>query len=414
MVISSIDLMGGKSVQLKQGKEKVLEKDDPVSLAKEFDKYGEIAVIDLDAAFGSGDNIETIKKILKYGECRVGGGIRDVKKAKELISYGARKVIIGTVAFENDEINTNFLTEILAAIGKQRIIIAIDSIGGEIVTKGWKHKTGLNLFEILPKLDNYCSEYLFTCVEREGMMQGIDMDIISKIRDLTVNKVTVAGGVSTIEEIKRISEFGYDIQLGMALYTGKINLADAFAESLNWKTELLPVITQNYSGEVLMVGYCNKDSIKKTFDIGKMCYFSRSRNKLWIKGETSQNFQNLIRLRTDCDHDAILALVKQENFACHTGSFSCFGDRKFSFYELHEVLKERLQNPSPKSYTASLTDDMLAEKILEEAQEVVEARERGHIIWEAADVMYFLTVLLAKQGIEIDEVLAELSRRRKK
>ncbi len=414
MVISSIDLMGGKSVQLKQGKEKVLEKDDPVSLAKEFDKYGEIAVIDLDAAFGSGDNIETIKKILKYGECRVGGGIRDIKKAKELISYGARKVIIGTVAFENDEINTNFLTEILAAIGKQRIIIAIDSMGDEIVTKGWKHKTGLNLFEILPKLDNYCSEYLFTCVEREGMMQGIDVDIISKIRNFTANKVTVAGGVSTLEEIKRISEFGYDIQLGMALYTGKINLADAFAESMNWKTELLPVITQNYSGEVLMVGYCNKDSIKKTFETGRMCYFSRSRNKLWIKGETSQNFQNLIRLRADCDHDAILALVKQENFACHTGSFSCFGDRKFSFYELHEVLKERLQNPSPKSYTASLTDDMLAEKILEEAQEVVEARERGHIIWEAADVMYFITVLLAKQGIEIDEVLAELSRRRKK
>jgi phosphoribosyl-AMP cyclohydrolase / phosphoribosyl-ATP pyrophosphohydrolase len=414
MVISSIDLMGGKSVQLKQGKEKVLEKDDPVSLAKEFDKYGEIAVIDLDAAFGNGDNIETIKQILKVGECRVGGGIRDVKRAKELISYGARKIIIGTTAFENDVINNKFLLEVLSAVGKQRIIIAIDSIGGEIVTKGWKHNTGLKLLDTLPKLDNYCSEYLFTCVEREGMMQGIDMDIIAKIRNLTNNKVTVAGGVSTLEEIKKISEFGYDIQLGMALYTGKINLADAFVESLNWKTELLPVIAQNYSGDVLMVGFGNKESIKKTFDSGKMCYYSRSRNKLWTKGETSNNFQNLIHLRADCDHDSILAIVKQENFACHTGSFSCFGDRKFNFYELHEVLKERIATASPKSYTASLTDDKLAEKILEEAQEVVEATERDHIIWEAADVMYFLTVLLAKKGIDIDDVLFELAGRRTK
>jgi phosphoribosyl-ATP pyrophosphohydrolase/phosphoribosyl-AMP cyclohydrolase len=414
MVISSIDLMGGKSVQLRQGKEKVLEKDDPVSLATEFDKYGEIAVIDLDAAFGNGDNIETIKQILKVGECRVGGGIRDVKKARELVSYGARKIIIGTSAFENDRINHKFLLEILSAIGKQRVIIAIDSISGEIVTKGWKHNTGLNLLETLPKLDNYCSEYLFTCVEREGMMQGIDMDIISKIRNLTNNKVTVAGGVSALEEIKKISVFGYDIQLGMALYTGKVNLADAFIESLNWKTELLPMVAQNYSGEVLMVGYGNKDSIKQTFESGKMCYFSRSRNKLWTKGETSQNFQNLIRLRADCDHDAVLATVQQENFACHTGSFTCFGDRKFSFYELYEVLADRIANPTPKSYTATLTDDKLAEKILEEAQEVVEAVERDHIIWEAADVMYFLTVLLAKKGIGIDEVLFELAGRRKK
>lgn len=414
MVISSIDLMNGKSVQLKQGKEKVLEKENPIELAKEFDKYGEIAVIDLDSAFGNGDNMETIKELLKCGECRVGGGIRDAKKAKELIAHGARKIIIGTSAFENDQVNHKFLLEILSAIGKQKVIIAIDSIAGEIVTKGWKHNTGLNLLETLPKLENYCSEYLFTCVEREGMMQGIDMEIITKIRDLTNNKVTVAGGVSSLEEIKKISVLGYDIQLGMALYTGKINLADAFIESLNWKADLLPTIAQNYSGEVLMVGYSNKESIKKAFETGKMCYFSRSRNKLWTKGETSQNFQNLLRMRADCDHDAILATVKQENFACHTGSFTCFGDRKFSFYELYEVLQERIQNPSPKSYTASLTDEMLAEKILEEAQEVVEAKERDHIIWEAADVMYFLTVLLAKKDIQIDEVLAELSRRRKK
>jgi len=414
MVISSIDLMNGKAVQLRQGKELVLEKDDPISLAKEFNKYGEIAVIDLDAAFGKDDNINIIKQILKVSECRVGGGIRTVQKAKELISFGAKKIIISTSAFENNEINHQFLLELISSIGKQHVIIAVDSINGEIVTKGWKHNTGLNIFETLPKIENYCSEFLFTCVEREGMLQGIDIDTITKIRDLTHNKVTVAGGVTTLDEIRKIANLGYDVQLGMALYTGKINLIDAFIESLNWKSELLPTIAQNYSGEVLMVGYSNKESIRKTFETGKIWYFSRSQNKLWLKGETSQNFQNLIQLRADCDRDAILALVIQDNYACHTGSFTCFGDRKFSLYELYEVIQDRIQNPSPKSYTASLTDDKLAEKILEEAQEVVEAKDRDHIIWEAADVLYFLTVLLAKKGIQIDEVLAELNRRRKK
>jgi phosphoribosyl-ATP pyrophosphohydrolase/phosphoribosyl-AMP cyclohydrolase len=412
MLISSIDLMAGKVVQLKQGKDKVLERNDYLQLAKEFDKYGETAVIDLDAAMNRGENLGIIKEILKVAECRVGGGIRTLKKAKELISFGARKVIIGSMAFENDRINHNFLQELASAIGRDKIIIAIDALNAEIVTVGWEHKTGLNLFDVISKIENYCSEFLYTCVEKEGLLKGIDMEKVKGVVKSTKNKVTAAGGVNSIDEIREISRIGADAQVGMALYTDRISIKEAFIESLNWKNELIPTITQDYSGSILNLAYSNKASLENAFESGKMWYFSRSRNKLWMKGETSGNIQELIRIRTDCDKDTLLATVKQKGVACHTGAYSCFGSKKFNLYELYEVIKNRIDNPSPQSYTATLTDELLKEKILEEADEVVSAKTKDEIIWEAADVMYFLTVLLAKNGVEIDDVLFEFARRR--
>ncbi len=414
MVISSIDLMNGKAVQLRQGKEKILENDHPAQLAREFDIYGETAVIDLDAAMGRGNNHETIKQILKIADCRVGGGIRNVGRAKELISLGARKIIIGSKAFENDLVNHHFLQDLVSKIGREHVIIAIDAYYGEIVTKGWQHKTGLDLLTTVNEIEKYASEFLFTCVEREGTLKGIDMEMVKALACATKNKITAAGGVNTLTEIKALAKIGMDVQLGMALYTGKINLSEAFVESLNWKNDLIPTITLNDTGQVLMLAYSNKASLKRAFDTNQMWYFSRSRQKLWMKGETSSNTQKLLRIRADCDRDTLLAVVKQKGVACHTGSYSCFGERKFSLNELYMIVKDRIENPYPDSYTAKLNDSLLREKILEEAQEVVEAGTKDEIIWETADLLYFLVVLLAKKDIKIDDVLFELRRRRRK
>ena len=413
MIIPSIDLMNSKAVQLKQGKEKILERENPIDLAKEFNKFNEIAVIDLDAAMGKGSNDQIIKKICGLVDCRVGGGIKNTDRARELVSWGASKIIIGSKAFENDQINHEFLSSLNSAVKKQHIIIAIDAYEGEIVTQAWKHKTGLKLFDVVKELEKYASEFLYTCVEKEGGLEGTDLDTIEKLRQISTNQLTVAGGVTTIEEIRKLAKLQVDVQLGMAIYTGKIKLDEAFIESLNWKSDLIPTITCDSDGQVLMLAYSNKESLYKTFKTGRMCYFSRSRNQLWMKGETSGHVQDLIKIRNDCDSDALLATVHQQGVACHQGSYSCFGDKNFSLNDLYRVIKDRFENPRPDSYTATLTDKKVREKLLEEVEEVVIAKTKDEIIWEAADVLYFLTVLLAKSGVEISEVLNELRRRRK-
>lgn len=216
MIIPSIDLMDGKAVQLKQGKEKVLERGNVLELAREFSKYGEIAVIDLDAALGQGNNAILIKKICKICDCRVGGGIRTLDKAEELLIFGAKKIIIGTKA----------TPDFLRQLHKDKVIVAIDTKDNVVVRKGWTEKTEETPEEVIKKLENYCSEFLFTDVNKEGLMQGFDLDKVRKLVKLTKNRITVAGGITTIEDIKKLENIGCNSQIGMALYTGKINLKD--------------------------------------------------------------------------------------------------------------------------------------------------------------------------------------------
>ena len=193
MIIPSIDLMNGKAVQLRQGKEKVLERKNVLGLAKEFSKYGEVAVIDLDAAMGKGSNLELIKKICKIADCRVGGGIRTIEKSNELLQAGAKKIIIGTKA----------TPEFLKQLPKDRVIAAVDTKDGYVVTKGWTNKTKEKPEELIKKLEPYCSGFLFTNVDKEGLMQGIDFGIVKKLKAITKNNLTVAGGISSIEEVKK-------------------------------------------------------------------------------------------------------------------------------------------------------------------------------------------------------------------
>ena len=429
MVISSIDLKDGKVVQLKNGKDKVLERDNPLELISDFNKYGEVAVIDLDAALGNitpkgtTANTEILKSLLRHGNVRVGGGIRDVKRAKELISLGAEKVIVGSAAFnanptDGNILNIAFLDELVAAIGRQRIIISVDAINGVIAIKGWTETAGIPLVDGAKAAEKYASELLFTCVEREGCMTGTNMELVRQLREAVSCRLVVAGGVSSLDEIVELESLGCDVQLGMALYTGAVSLKDAFIGCLNWKkVDMIPVIAQSVAGEVLMMGYANKEAFEKTFANGKLTFWSRTRNVLWTKGETSGNFLEVVKLRVDCDRDTVLATVIPHGGVCHTGSWTCFtaeAEEASSMERLYQIISQRFANPTPGSYTATLTGERVREKLMEEAEELTEAEDHEEAVWECADLLYFMNVLMYQEGVTWKQVLDELDRRHKK
>ena len=407
MIIPSIDIMDGKAVQLKQGATKVLERENVFELAEYFSRFGEIAIIDLDAAMGKGDNLELIKQLVRKYPARVGGGIRTAQKAKELIAAGAKKVIIGTAASEG----------LLSELPKKNVIVAIDTKGGKVVTHGWLNSTEFKPEEYINKFDNYCSGYLYTIVEKEGMMGGTDIEAIKRIKQLTSNELTAAGGICTIDEIKEITEIGANCQLGMAIYTGKLDLAEAYCSLLKFDEKgLIPTIAQDVnSKQVLMMAYSNKESLAKTFKDGLATYFSRSRQALWTKGETSGNTQKVLNVKADCDKDTLLFTVEQTGVACHTGSYSCFGEKEFHIKDLIAVLKQRLEELPEGSFTTKLFKDefYLKRKIMEEAFEVVNFEQGDGLGWEVADLTYFVLTFMVKNGIEIDDILANLASRRK-
>lgn len=417
MIIPSIDLRQGKAVQLRQGKTLVLERENPLALAAEFHRYGPLAVIDLDAALGQGNNLDLIQKLCQRYECRVGGGIRTAEQASDLLSAGAAKIIIGSSVWNEGRINHDFLQQLKEAVGSDSLILALDCYGQEVVIKGWTENTGVNIFKVIPEVSEYVSEFLVTAVDREGCLEGTNLRLFEKIKQESPLPVTAAGGITTVEEIAALSSMEMDIQLGMSIYSGKISLNEAFLASLNWQKGdqgLLPTVVADEEGQVLMLAWSSSESLNESLLRWQACFHSRSRNKLWVKGETSGNFQKLIRVRSDCDGDSLLFVVRQlGNGACHKRRKSCFGLWPFSLFELQDIIRDRLKNNYPRSYTASLDDRTVREKLVEEAGELIMARRPDEIIREASDLIYFLTVLLVREDIDLTQVLAELRRRRR-
>ncbi len=220
MIIPCIDLMGGKVVQLVQGREKALEGDAPLEMLDRFHAFREIQVIDLDAAIGSGDNRPIVELLAGKAVCRVGGGVRTADRASELIRQGARSVIVGTAAF------TPAIEEIAKAIGPERILIALDSKDGHVVVKGWRESTSFTAEEAIANLEPYCRGFLCTYVDKEGMLAGTDLDWFRRLRAATRHEITAAGGITTYEEIRTLASMQIDVALGMAIYRGTLDLAE--------------------------------------------------------------------------------------------------------------------------------------------------------------------------------------------
>ena len=405
MIIPSIDLMDGQTVQLVGGEKKALDAGDPVPLAERFRLAGEIAVIDLDAALGKGSNRELIERVLRVAPCRVGGGIRDVETARRWLDAGARKVILGTAA----------KPEILKQLPRERVIAGVDAKDGDVVVEGWTKKTGRGILERIEALRDYVSGFLVTFVEREGRLGGTDLSRVEAIvKAAGKARVTIAGGVTTPEEIDELDRLGADAQVGMAIYTGKMHLADAIAAPLKSDRQdgLWPTVVCDEHGVALGMAYSNAESLRAAVDEKLGVYHSRKRG-LWVKGKTSGATQELHGIALDCDRDTIRFIVRQQGDGfCHLDQWTCFGETG-GLTELERTLAARKQQAPEGSYTRRLLDDpeLLKAKLLEEAGELASTSTPEETVAEAADVIYFALVAMARGGVRLADVERELDRR---
>lgn len=405
MLVPSIDIQKGSTVQLVGGNEKALDAGDPIPLAGRFSIVGEIAVIDLDAAMNKGNNESLIMDLVRKYPCRIGGGIRDLESAIKWLDAGARKIIIGTAAN----------IELLSQLPKERVIVALDSNYGEIVVDGWQTITKDKVEDRIAELKDYVGGFLITFVEREGRMEGIDIERAIKYNDLAGStSLTVAGGITTAKEIRELDKSGIDAQVGMAIYIGRLSLTEAFLAPVipNDNSALWPTVITDEQNRALGLAWSNFESVKKAIELQSGVYHSRKRG-LWIKGETSGNRQKLLRIDLDCDRDAIKFTVKQKGSGfCHTGDWTCWG-KDSDLSRLERRLHSRLSEAPDKSYTRRLFSDsnLLDAKLIEEAKEFIEAQSQAEISAEAADLIFFMMVKLAKSEVSLDDVISILNKR---
>lgn len=405
MIIPSIDLQNGFAVQLIGGKEKVIDREDPFAWAGKFGLASEIAVIDLDAALKTGSNKEVIFELMKKAPCRVGGGIRSIEQARELLDAGARKIIIGTKA----------TPEFLSQLPKERVVAALDARHGEVVVEGWNVGTKQKVEDRIGELKGYVGGFLVTLVETEGSLQGIDIKRCVALKKLCPDvELTVAGGVSSIEEIALLDKEGIDVQVGMALYSGKIQYAEAFLAPLMKRCPApWPTVVCDERGIALGLVWSTMESVTKAFEERKGIYFSRSRGMIWRKGEKSGATQELLRVELDCDRDCLRFTVRQKNPGfCHTESYSCWGEAG-GLTRLSRTLEEKVKYPDKDSYSSRLflDADLLNSKVVEEAHELVAAKNKDEVASEAADLLYFTLAYLAKNEVQLSEVEEVLNRR---
>src|SRR5260221_4361344 len=226
MLIPSIDLMGGKVVQLIQGEKKALEFENFDEWAARFSAFPLVQLIDLDAAMDRAPNSDLIKFFVSKLACQVGGGFRSIDAARAALDLGAKRVILGSSLIQNGAVNVVFAQELAAEFGPEKLVFAIDARGGKIAIRGWKEVTAITPLDVVKALDQYCGAFLYTHIDTEGLMKGLPLEPVRALRGATSKQLIAAGGITSHEEIATLQEMGVDAVGGMALYLGRLKLPD--------------------------------------------------------------------------------------------------------------------------------------------------------------------------------------------
>lgn len=435
-IIACLDVKDRKVVKGKMF-EQIKEVDDPLNLAIRYEEEGcdELYYYDISASSEDRgtyyDQIKAIKNHITM-PFTVGGGIHELKNIKELLNLGVDKVSINTGAINNPKL----ISDAAKKYGKKRIVAAIDykKVGNNyfIYTRGGQEKTELDAIQWAKKLEHLgAGEICCNSIDGDGMRNGFDLEFLNKLRNEIKIPIIASGGAGRAKDFIDVFNLGIEKALAASIFHFELvnikSIQEAQIESLHFnEKDLIPAILQDAkTKKVLMLAYMNKESLKKTINTGNAWFYSRSRQKLWMKGEESGNTQKIIRIDFDCDKDALLCTVQPKGPACHTGRQSCFYqnlvekeesvDRQILFKEYDRIM-ERFKNPK-NGYTDYLLRegiDKILKKIGEESAETIIAAKNNskeEIIYEMSDLLYHLNVLLVEREISLDDIMKEISRR---
>jgi len=409
VIVPSIDLQDGKVVQLVGGRERALAEEDVMGWGERLSVFGEIAVVDLDAAMGRGDNDDLVRALCRRFRCRVGGGVRSEARARELLAAGATRLMVGTAA----------TPDLLSTLPRDVWIACLDHKGEEVVDEGWTRSAGEGVLARAERLAEYVNGFLVTNVGVEGSMKGPEAALAKAVADRTGRRVTAAGGARNVEDVVALHEQGLDAQVGMAIYTGALDPAEAFVACVNFEKgrhgELAPTFVTDERGRALMCAWSSRESLLTALRERRGIYHSRSRGELWRKGETSGNTQRLIRAEADCDADALRFVVDQAGPTCHLDEDTCYGPLPFALADLEGVIERGV---SRAGYTSKLAGDprLARRKVMEEAYEVVDAASDADpeaLAGEMGDLLYHALTLARTRGVTLRDVESALAGRRK-
>ena len=468
-IVPSIDILDGKIVRLENGKfnKKQIYNINIEELLDKYKCFNLLHIVNLNGAKGEYNekNIILIKRIIQKfkGKIQLGGGIRTREDVNFWLNNGVNNVVIGTLCINNIEETKNIIKE----FGKEKIVLAIDCVNKDdrFIPKinGWKEfcykkkedtnaktnnkKLKYDIFYYLNEYKDTAEHFLITDICRDGMLMGTNIDLYKIIRQKFPNfKIQASGGVFDIEEVLKLKNIVNFAIIGKSIYEtnilndikdysnkkneikateNKLNKLELkrILNNINWEkvNGLVPVIIQDVNTfEVLMLGYCDKKALELTFETGKMHFFSRTKQRIWMKGEQSGNILNIIKLCLDCDNDTILAFVKPTGNTCHNGTKTCFNERVNFLSELEDIISNRIDKKDiENSYVAKLFNkglNKIAQKVGEEATETIisalnESDER--FLEESADLIFHFLLLLKIKNFNFSDIIRILKKRNK-
>lgn len=346
--------------------------------------YGEVI-------FAENTPIEILKQLSKFIDWKIEVNSSNINSILNFLKLGAKKVIIPQEC----------ISEVYKKISKEVIVVKLCMS---------------NLLKYVHELDSLCSEYLLIDNNTKSISWKKKILIFNQIKKVTNKKITVSISDYSVDKFLTLEKLGFNSLIIPKDDLKEENLREYFLELLNFnKTdELIPTIVNDETNQILMLAYSSRESLHVACDLNRGVYYSRSRCNIWIKGETSGNSQDLIKIRYDCDRDTLLFTVLQKGNACHLSSYSCFGNKIFNISNLFTVLNEKIKDSDKNSYTWKLVNNeqLLLKKIKEESKEVINYENRDNLIWEIADLTYFILVLMKAKEISLQDIINELWKRR--